>query len=212
MRYEPGVASDYSYFAPAGNFPSFFELFETCLVFRQRKTATGSIESSKGRKVLYAKRGNQTQAKHLKDEMSPKKASFFFARTEKHAQKLFRLLWRNRTILFSPATKKGPAIFFSCTSIKGAAQEKRGAVSRTMPSVRGEKTGFTTNRCASATFHHLFYALLRSRVLRGVYVITKATYDIGRRFHDSPYLVFVACIIPDRVFLLDATLQATESY
>ena len=34
------------------------------------------------------------------------------------------------------------------------------AESRTMPSVRGEKTGFATKTCASATFHHLIDASL----------------------------------------------------
>ena len=52
-------------------------------------------------------------------------------------------------------------IFFRLRRGKGAAQEKGGAASRTMSSVRDEKNGIY-DKNASATFHHLFYALVGS--------------------------------------------------
>ena len=39
---------------------------------------------------------------------------------------------------------------------------------RTIPSARGEKKGFTTKTRASATFHHLYYALVNI-ALTGVF-------------------------------------------
>ena len=56
--------------------------------------------------------------------------------------------------------QKNAAHFFSLTAKKGAAHKKRGAASRTAPTARGEKTGFAGEICASATFHHLFHALV----------------------------------------------------
>ena len=69
----------------------------------------------------------------------------------------------------------GPARFFSHASKKGAAQEKRGAASRTMPSARGEKTGFTTKNFARVAFHRLMYALLltAAAVVRDIAVYLK---------------------------------------
>ena len=58
MRYDPGVAGDYSYFAPAGNFLSLFELFEAYFVLGRRRTATVSI-------VLRGSSGSPCGAPHL---------------------------------------------------------------------------------------------------------------------------------------------------
>ena len=73
MRYDPGVASDYSYFAPGGNFLSLFELFDACFVLGQRKTATVLIEFSK--EVKYSMPKEETRPKQsIEDEINTKKA------------------------------------------------------------------------------------------------------------------------------------------
>ena len=101
MRYDLRVASEYSYFAPAGNFFSLFELFDACFVLRQRKTATVSIEFSK--EVLYAERGNQTQTKVFKAKSTQRKPR---KKLEAHTNKIAcGALGRKKK---SPAAKQTP--------------------------------------------------------------------------------------------------------
>ena len=74
VRYDLGVASDYSYFAPARNFLLLYELFEAYFVVRQRKTAIVSIEFSK--EVKYSIRKEENRPKQgIYDETYSKEAS-----------------------------------------------------------------------------------------------------------------------------------------
>ena len=89
-----------------------------------------------------------------------------------------------------PAKKTGKK-----TCKKRAAQEKRGA--RAAPCLRQvvKKTGFTTKRCASATRHHLFYALVYSSIMGLSCRFHAAFMSRGsvefRRGSDAPVILFL---------------------
>ena len=79
--------------------------------------------------------------------------------------------------------------FFLPTAKKEAAHEKRGG------GLRGEKTGFTTKRCASATFHHLFDALVGDELTfwqwsRGLLII--ASKSLTTHMHKNVLLRIVS--------------------
>ena len=119
MRYDPGVASDYSYFAPAGNFLSLFELFEACVVLRQSKTATVSIEFSKEVKYSMPKEENRPKRRmHLRRNQH-KKAIKKMNTRQKKKNACGAVIRTKKTpaakqtqLVFSPAAKKDPHNFF----------------------------------------------------------------------------------------------------
>ena len=155
FRYSRCVAmpGEYSYFAPVpkitGDFFSPFELLEACFVLRQRKTATISIEFAKEVKY-YMQEEETSPQKTSKTKAAQRKPHQKSCLRRKTRQNIFRLR-RNRPFSFRLRRNRqkkqidygelGPAHFFSPAAKKGAAQEKRGAANRTMPSERGEKNG-----------------------------------------------------------------------
>ena len=135
----------------------------------------------------------------------------------KARQKKFRLR-RNRTkkknacgetdpILFA-CGEKGPALIFFVYAEKKV-RHRKSVGRQAAPYLRDvvKKTGFTTNRCASATFHHLFYALVHNmhegyskrfllrEVLWHVYVCMRGVMQTAavslqsRHHHENVYVV-----------------------
>ena len=165
MRYDPGVASDCLYFAPAGNFLSILKLFEACFVLRQRKTATVSIEFSK--EVKYSMPKEETRPEQsIQDEINTKKA----LKKQKHAKKNIACVAIGQKEK-SPAVKQtlfifrlDPHIFFGLGLRRKKGRHGKSVVRQAAACLRYVmgKTGFTTKRCASATFHHPFYAMLHT--------------------------------------------------
>ena len=146
-----------------GNFPSFFELFEPCFVLGQKKTPTVLIEFSKESTLRKKRKPAPNKAsKTILTQRKPflTKKNVYLRWKTRHC---FRLR-RNRPKKTSPAAKqtvlfilrlrwiRNPTFFLPCGE-KGAAQEKR-ASARTK-----KKARFSTKTYASATFHHLLYAL-----------------------------------------------------
>ena len=111
-----------------------------------------------------------------KPKLTQKKPQFFFRLRRKARQFFLRLrrnwtiffacgeiahfffrlqrfrLQRNRLISFCLRRERTCTLFFEVRHWKSVVPQA--------PSVRSRKTGFTTKRCASATFRHLFYALV----------------------------------------------------